>query len=78
LVERLWRIVELSTADVGLAAVPGRIEDHWVNVDPPAALSDQLDTDWSPVGLYAIAATLQDPERHSLDAGVYRQVKVTV
>ena len=42
------------------------------------ALSDQLDTDWSPVSLYAIAATLQDPERHSFDAGVYRQVKVTV
>jgi hypothetical protein len=41
LVERPWRIVELPAADVGLAAVPGRIENHRVNVDPtrPSATS---------------------------------------
>lgn len=40
LVERLRRIVELPAAEVGLAAVPGRVENHRVNVDPTAALRD--------------------------------------
>jgi hypothetical protein len=78
LVERLWRIVELSAAEISLAAVPGRIENHRMNVDPTAALSDQLNTNRSPVSLKAIAPALQSAQRHRLVVGVQRQVEITV
>src|SRR4029453_10431210 len=77
-VERLCRIVKLPSAEVGLAAVPGCIENHRVNVDPASALSDQLDTNWPPVSFHAVAPTLQKAYRHRLVAGIQRQVEVTV
>jgi hypothetical protein len=58
LVEGFWRIVELPPAQVGLAAVTGCVEDDRVNVDPTTPLSDQFDTDWSPIS--------QDHHRHLL------------
>jgi hypothetical protein len=78
LLEGFWRIVELPPAEVGLAAVTGCIEDDRVDVDPTAALSDQFDTDWSPVSLHAVSPALQNAQRHCLVAGVHGQVKVTV
>jgi hypothetical protein len=78
LVERLWRIVELPAAKVGLEAIPGCVEDHGVNVDPTATISDHLDTDWSPVSLDAIAPPLQNEQCRRLIASVQRQVEVTV
>jgi hypothetical protein len=77
-VEGVWRIVELTAAEVGLAAVPGCVENHWVNVDPTTALSDQLDTNRSPVSLHAIAPARQNAQRHRLVSSVQREVKVTV
>ena len=61
LVERLGRIVELSTADIGLAAVTGRVENHRVNIDPTAALGDELNTNRSPIGFHAVTPALQNP-----------------
>jgi len=78
LVESFWRIVELPPAQVGLAAVTGCVEDDRVNVDPTTPLSDQFDTDWSPVSLHAVAPAPQNAQRHCLVAGVHRQVEVTV
>ena len=78
LVEGFWRIVELPPAQVGLAAVTGCVEDDRVNVDPTTPLSDQFDTDWSPVSLHAVAPAPQNAQRHCLVAGVHRQVEVTV
>jgi hypothetical protein len=76
LLEGFWRIVE-PTAEVGLAAMTGCIDDR-VDVDPTAALSDQFDTDRSPVSLQAVSPARQNVQRHCLLAGVHRQVKVTV
>jgi len=56
----------LPAAEVSLAAVTGRIENHQVNVDPTAVLSDQLNTNRSPVSLRALAPALQNPQRHRL------------
>ena len=70
LAERPWRIVELPAAEVGLAAVPGRVENHWVNVDPTTALTDQLHAHRSPISFYAVASALQSAERRRLVAGV--------
>ena len=78
LVERSCRIVELPAAEVVLAAVPGRVENHRVNVDPTAALSDQLNTNRPPVRFHAVASALQSAQRHRLVAGVQRQVEITV
>jgi hypothetical protein len=78
LVERLWRIVELPAAEVGLAAMSGRVEHHRVNVDPTAALSHQLNTNWSPVSLYAVPPALQSAQCDDLVVGVQRQVEITV
>jgi hypothetical protein len=78
MVERLWRIVELPAAEVGLAAVPGRVESHRVNIDPTAALGDQLQTHRSPISFYAVASALENPQRHRLVVGVQRQVEITV
>jgi hypothetical protein len=70
LAKRLWRIVELPAAEVDLTAVPGRIENHRMNVDPTATLSDQLNTNWSPVSLHAIPPPLQNPQCRRLAVGV--------
>src|SRR5687768_2775747 len=78
LVERLLRIVELPAAEVGLAAVPGRVENHRVNVDPTATLGDQLSTNWSQVSLHAVAPALQSAQCDRLLVGVQRQVEITV
>jgi hypothetical protein len=78
LVERLWRIIEMPAAEVGLATVPGCVENHRVNVDPTAALSDQLNTNRSPINFHAVASPPQSAQRHRLVAGVQRQVEVTV
>jgi hypothetical protein len=40
LVPRLWRVVEMTTTDVGLATMTGCIENHRVNVYPTPAFSD--------------------------------------
>jgi hypothetical protein len=61
-----------------LAGVPSRVVDHRVNVDPTAALSNQLDADRSPVSLHAIAPTLESGQRKRLVADVQRQVEVTM
>jgi len=78
LVERLLRIVELPATKVGLAAVPSRVENHRVDVDPTAALSDQLNANWSPVSLQAVAPALQSAQCDRLVVGVQRQVEITV
>lgn len=78
LVERLWRIVELPAAQAGLAAMSGRVEHHRVNVDPTPALSDQLNTNGSPVSFHAVAPALQSAQRDRLVVGVQRQVEITV
>jgi hypothetical protein len=77
-VEGFWRIVELPAAEVGLAAVTGRVENDRVNVDPTAALSDQLHTNRSPVSLQAIAPARQNAQRNRLVASVQCDVKITV
>jgi hypothetical protein len=63
---------------VGLAALPGCVENHRVNVDPTAAPSDQLNTNQAPISLKAVAPALQSGQRHRLVVGVQRQVEVTV
>jgi hypothetical protein len=78
LVECLLRIIELPATKVGLAAVPSRVENHRVNVDPTAALSDQLNTNWAPVSLQAVAPALQSAQCDRLVVGVQRQVEITV
>ena len=46
----------MPAAEVGLAAVPGCVENHRVNVNPTAALSDQLNANRSLVTVHAVAS----------------------
>ena len=78
LVEGSWRIVELLATEVGLAAMPGCIEDHRMNVDPPAPLGNHLDTNRSPVSLHTVASAFQSAQCLHFSAGVHREVEVTV
>jgi hypothetical protein len=77
-IEPLWRIVKLPAAEVGLAALPGCVEDDGVDIDPAAVLGDKLDTNRSPVSFHAVAPALQKAHRHCLLTGVQRKVEVTV
>ncbi len=76
--ERFGRVVEAAAVHVGLTAMSATVEDHWVQVDPATARSDELHPHGPPIGLYPVAEQAQGAHRSGFVLGVYGEIQVSV
>ena len=76
--ETAARILEAPAVKIRLTPVPVGVEQHRMEIDPPASPGRKLDPSWPPIGLNLVSQPRKRRKGMTLATGVDRKVQVPV